>query len=88
MIILGQHKSDINRLIQLNNVIWAQFRYIGTNIIWLHYAADSIIRDPIKRRSLYMFLSLVLDRNTPSNHFPFFKFYFIVQTESRAMVFW
>ncbi len=51
---LGQRKSDNNnRMFQLTDVFCLLSRYNGTSIIWLQYAADSIIRDPIKRRALY-----------------------------------
>jgi len=40
-------------MIQLTNVFCVLLRYNGTGIIWLQYAADSIIRDPIKQRALY-----------------------------------
>jgi len=53
-ITLGQHKSDNNnRMIQLTNVFYVMLWYNGTSNIWLQYAADSIICDPIKRRPLY-----------------------------------
>jgi len=53
-ITLGQHKSDNNnRMIQLNDVFCVLLRCNGTSNIWLQYAADSIIRDSIKRRTLY-----------------------------------
>jgi len=51
-ITLGTRKSDNNnRMIQLTNVFCVLLRYNGTSLIWLQYAADSIIRDPIKRRA-------------------------------------
>ncbi len=52
-ITLGLQKSDNNnRMIQLTDVLCVLLRYSGTSNIWLQYAADSIIRDPIKRRAL------------------------------------
>ena len=36
------------------------FKYIGTSNIWLQWAADSIISDPIKRRALLVKLGIVL----------------------------
>ena len=48
---LGQLKSDNNnRIIQLTDVFTSK----GTSNVWLQYAADSIIRDPIKRLLLYL----------------------------------
>jgi len=53
-ITLGSLKSDNNnRMIQLTDVFCVLLRYNGTRLIWLQYAADYIIRDPIKRRTLY-----------------------------------
>ncbi len=53
-ITLGQHKSDNNnRMILLTDVICVLLGYIWASKFWLQYAADSIIRDPIKRRALY-----------------------------------
>ncbi len=50
-ITLSQHRSDNNnRMIQLTDAFCVLLRYNGTSNIWLQYAADSIIRDPIKRR--------------------------------------
>jgi len=47
-ITLGLHKSDNNnRIIQLTDIFCELLRYYGTSNIWLQYAADSIIRDPI-----------------------------------------
>jgi len=40
-------------MIQLTEVFCELLRYNGTSNIWLQYSADSIIRDPIKRRTLY-----------------------------------
>jgi len=58
-ITLGQHRSDNNnQMIQLTHIFCVLLRYNGTSNIWLHYAADSIIRDPIKRRALYIDLIL------------------------------
>ncbi len=42
-----------NQMIQLTDVFCVLLRYNGTSNSWLQYAADSIIRDPIKRRALY-----------------------------------
>ncbi len=54
-ITLGQHRNDNNnRMIQLTKVSCVLLRYNGTSNIWLQYGADSILRDPIKRRALYM----------------------------------
>ncbi len=41
-------------MIQLTDVFCVLFVYIVANNIWLPQAADSIIRDPIKRPALYM----------------------------------
>jgi len=49
-------------MIQLTNVLCALLRYNGTNNIWLQYVADSIIRDPIKRRALYVNLKLLMSK--------------------------
>jgi len=40
-------------MIQLTDVFCVLLRYNGTSNILLQYVADSIIRDPIKRRALY-----------------------------------
>jgi hypothetical protein len=48
-ITLGQHRTDSNnRMIQLTELFFVLLRYNGTSNIWLQYAADSIICDPIK----------------------------------------
>ncbi len=41
-------------MIQLTNLFCVLLIYNGTINIWLQYATDSIIRDPIKRRALYI----------------------------------
>jgi hypothetical protein len=41
-------------MIQLTDVFYVLLKYYGAINIWLLEAADSIIRDPIKRRALYM----------------------------------
>jgi len=59
-ITLGQHKSDNkNRMIPLTNVFCVLLIYNWISIIWLQYAADSIISDPIKPRALYSLNKLV-----------------------------
>jgi len=53
-ITLGQHKSDNNnRMFELTDIFWVLLRYNGLIHIWLLYAADSIIHDPIKRQALH-----------------------------------
>ncbi len=44
------------RMIQLTDEFWVQLRYRRASNFWLQLADDSIIRDPIKRRALYLFL--------------------------------
>ncbi len=52
-ITLGQHKSDNNnRMIQLIDVFCVLLRYKWASNFWWQQAADSMIRDPIKRRAL------------------------------------
>jgi len=59
---LGQHKSDNkNQIIQLTDVFCVPLMYNGISNIWLQYAADSIIRDPIKRRALFIDLLKEID---------------------------
>jgi len=46
-------------MIQLTNAFCELLRYKGTSSIWLQYADDYIICDPIKRRALYCFLCIL-----------------------------
>ncbi len=56
-ITFGQHKSDTNnRMIQLTDVFYVLIRYKWASNFWLQLTADSIIRDPIKRRALWFTL--------------------------------
>ncbi len=60
-ITLGQHKSDNNnRMIQLTDVICVLLGYKRASNFWLQWAADSIIRDPVKRWELRVFIFLML----------------------------
>ncbi len=53
-ITLGRHKSDYNnRMIQLTYVFCILIKNIRTSSFLLQLTADSINRDPIKRRALY-----------------------------------
>jgi hypothetical protein len=49
--LLGQHQSDNNRMIQLTDVFCVLLRYKWASKFLLQYAADYIIRDPIRGRS-------------------------------------
>ncbi len=40
-------------MIRKTDMVCVLFTYDGASNIWLQLAADSIIRDPIKRRALY-----------------------------------
>jgi len=75
-ITLGQHKNDNNnRMIQLTDKFCELLRYYGTSNIWLQYAADSIIRDPIKRRtSCTVYIVLIVGF---AENLPFIVFIFI-----------
>jgi hypothetical protein len=83
MITLGRHKSDNNnRMIKLT-VFCAMFIYNWANNIWLQKATDSIIRDSIKQRELYIYYLVFLPVNVaalglfwicPKLNLIFFKF--------------
>ncbi len=50
---LGRNESDNNnRMIQFTDVFRVLLTYNVASKFWLQYAVDSIIRDPIKRRTL------------------------------------
>ncbi len=75
-ITLAQYKSDTNNpMIQLTDVFCVVLRYKWASNFWLQWAADSILRDPIKRRVLYLELRVLKSVNFDFRSVPSLQHY-------------